>query len=67
MELEEKLSVAAVSESILYSGSEVIVIAAGKTLTIETTPAGVEVLSVEVPAGKSWSVRVGISVVETNA
>ncbi len=37
-------------------GDGVYAVVAGKTLTIETSPAGVEILSEEVPAGKQWEV-----------
>ncbi len=41
-----------------------IVITAGQTLTIETSPAGVEVLSVVVPVGKQWTTTIHVSIDE---
>jgi hypothetical protein len=48
------------------SGVETVVIPAGKTLRIETTPSGEEILSVEVPAGKQWTTYLMVGVQETN-
>jgi len=41
------------------------VIPAGKTLKIETTPQGEEILSETVPAGKTWTVSISVSVIES--
>lgn len=46
-------------------GSDEFDMAAGKTLKIETSPAGEEILNEEVPAGKSWHVTISISISET--
>ncbi len=37
---------------------------AGKSVKIETTPGGVEILNVVVPAGKRWEVSFGVDVRE---
>jgi len=37
---------------------------AGKRLKIETSPGGEEILDEEVPAGKSWKIRIAVSVEE---
>ena len=62
MELNETSKPASVSK---YA-SEGFSISAGKTLTIETSPVGEEILSVEVPAGKQWEATITVSIVETN-
>ena len=41
-----------------------LVVAAGQTLVIETSPGGVEVLSAECPAGKTWRVSISVSIDE---
>ena len=40
-------------------------LSAGKTLIIETSPSGQDILSEEVPAGKRWQVTIDVSVIET--
>jgi len=40
---------------------------AGKSLRIETTPQGVEILNAEVPAGKTWTVEMSVLITETDA
>lgn len=62
MELNETSKPASVSK---YA-SEGFSISAGKTLTIETSPVGEDILSVEVPAGKQWEVVLTVSIVETD-
>jgi len=44
-----------------------IEVAAGQSLVIETSPGGGEVLDVECPTGKVWSVRVIVEITETDA
>ena len=61
IELSEKV----VTAKTVYDGDDSFVLAAGKTLTIETSPDGDEVYSAEVPAGKSWSVTVYLKIEET--
>ena len=48
-------------------GSVDFSLAAGKTLSIETSPNGEEILNLTVPAGKSWAVSVSVSIHETVA
>lgn len=48
-----------------YDGMGTFVIPAGKTLKIETTPHGEEILSETVPAGKTWTVSISVSVIES--
>jgi len=62
MELNETSRPATISK---YA-SEGFVIPAGKTLLIETSPQGEDILSVEVPAGKQWEVVLTVSIVETD-
>ena len=40
---------------------------AGKSLKIETSPYGEEVLDVEVPVGKAWYVEISVLITETDA
>jgi len=61
MELQNK-SQAAVTK---YSGRDTIIVPTGKTLKIETSPQGEEILSVEVPAGKTWEVDISIGISES--
>ncbi len=43
-----------------------VIVSAGQTIKIETTPGGVEILNVVVPAGKQWSLNVSVDVRETD-
>ena len=45
---------------------DTFVVTAGKTLAIETSPAGDEILSEVVPAGKTWSVSIIVDITETD-
>lgn len=47
-------------------GCQTFTMAAGKSLKIETSPEGEEILDVEVPAGKAWVATVNVHVVETD-
>ena len=52
---------------LIKSGDEEgISIPPGKTLKIETTPGGEEVLAVMCPPGKMWSARIIVEITETN-
>lgn len=53
--------------ALVSRASEIVEMAAGKTLKIETSPSGEEILDVTVPAGKKWSVGIVVSVEETDA
>lgn len=56
-----------VSARTLKRGEDNFVLPAGKTLKIETTPAGEEILQAEVPTGKKWAVSIIVNIVETDA
>jgi len=64
MELRESNIPASNFKSGSQSG---LVIPAGKKLTIETSPQGDEILDIECPAGKVWTARIIVEIVETNA
>ena len=46
-------------------GTTEVVMAAGKRLKIETSPAGEEILNVLCATGKRWVVRVDVQIIET--
>jgi len=48
-------------------GSYTFDVPVGKTLKIETSPQGLDVLIEAVPAGKTWSVTVTVEIQETTA
>ena len=54
-------------ENTLITGQEIIDIPAGKTLKIETSPQGEDILNITVPEGKKWVATINISIVETDA
>lgn len=62
-----ELSETNVSACKVMSGGEIENLAAGKTIKIETSPEGEEILEETVPAGKAWEVRIYISITETDA
>ncbi len=43
-----------------------VVVAAGKSIVIETTPGGLDICNETVPAGKVWTVSIGVNIVETD-
>jgi len=47
-------------------GSDEIACPAGRSLKVETSPAGSELLSEECPAGKAWTVRVHVEIIEVD-
>jgi len=49
----------------LLTGRHKITIPAGKSLKIETSPDGEDILNAEVPTGKTWDVILIIEIVET--
>jgi len=61
-----QLSESVVHTHVKRSGTEEVVLPAGTTLKIETSPGGTEILNVEVPAGKEWSACLMVSVDETD-
>ena len=60
-----KVSFPAIPAKSNYSGSGEVVVDSGKHLKIETTPGGLDILDVVVPEGKTWKVRIDISIEET--
>lgn len=57
----------AVAERIVYTGQAGgIAVEAGKTLTIESSPGGEDILSVEVPTGKRWIVYIKVDIQESD-
>ena len=55
------------SAGTIKAGHEAVAVSAGKSLKIETSPDGEEVLNAECPAGKAWSVQVDVTITETDA
>ena len=49
-----------------YNGSTTLNINSGKSLKIETTPQGDEILNIAVPSGKKWKVSLKVHITETN-
>ena len=47
------------------TGNDTFTVAAGKHLIVETSPQGDEILDVEVPAGKTWTVTVNVYIQES--
>lgn len=47
-------------------GTDEVACPAGRSLRVETTPAGSELLDEECPAGKAWVVRVSVEIIETD-
>ncbi len=50
----------------LHGEESSLVIGAGKTLRIETSPGGGEVLGAVVPTGKVWTVTISVDIDETD-
>ena len=50
--------------STVMEDSETFSVAAGQSLKVETSPGGDDILDVECPAGKAWSVDITITVRE---
>jgi len=48
------------------SGADEFELAAGKTLKIETSPDGDEILEITVPRGKKHNVKIEITIIETD-
>lgn len=49
-----------------YSGSTVLNMNSGKSLKIETSPRGIEILDMQVPLGKQWKVLLKLHITETD-
>jgi len=50
---------------LLRTGRQELEIPAGKSLKIETSPDGEDILNAEVPAGKTWKTIIIVEIVET--
>jgi len=65
MELTRRLVSAKAIEQ--ATGSETLIVVAGQSLKIETSPMGEEILDEECPIGKVWSITVGVVINEADA
>ena len=64
MELIDK----SIPAQVLKMGSQTInPLVYGKILKIETSPGGMDILSIAVPAGKQWKVIINVDIYESNA
>lgn len=61
------VTVSARASANFSQGSVDFSLATGKTLKIETSPNGEEILDLTVPVGKSWDVSISVSINETDA
>jgi len=50
-----------------YTGRGVYSATTGKSLKIETSPGGEDILDVEVPTGKVWEISISLSITESDA
>ena len=66
MEIVVQTVIPAVGAATLYSGSTTFDIDANKTLKIETSPDGEDILDSTVPVGKKWKVSIKVSITETD-
>ena len=66
MELAVIGSIPANAERTISQGSQVVSVSAGQSLKIETSPDGIEIIDVQCPEGKLWSVTVSVTVSETS-
>ena len=64
MELNETVEAARVMKRGYQSG---IACGEGKSITIETSPGGDEILDAECPEGKTWTISVNICIEEMDA
>ena len=53
--------------TVIKKGHEVVNLSAGKSIKIETSPQGDELLNAMVPSGKEWAVSVWVTIHETDA
>lgn len=49
----------------MYGSDYISDIAAGKTITIETSPQGQDILNVTVPEGEKWDLKIVIDIIST--
>jgi len=47
-------------------GTDEVACPAGRSLKIETSPGGEEILDEECPVGKAWVARVSVEIIETD-
>ena len=67
MDIETIGTIPAQTAGLIKAGHETVALAAGTSMKIETSPNGVEILDVECPAGKAWSVKLDVTITETDA
>lgn len=67
MDLATVGTIEASGAKLLKQGSDSFAVTAGQRVTIETSPGGSEVLDVEVPAGKAWTVSISVTIQEADA
>jgi len=61
------LTTRTIPEQVIKSGSEdALEVVAGKSLKIETSPDGIDILDEEVPAGKVWVVTISVQIKESD-
>ena len=48
------------------AGSQSFDVTAGQTLKMETSPQGIDVLNLDVPAGKKWRVEINVQITESD-
>ena len=60
------LSAQEITAQDVYTGDDTFALAAGKTITIETSPNGDELYSGTVPEGKAWNITIFLKIVETD-
>ena len=51
----------------MKAGHETVAVTAGQSLKIEATPDGDEFLDIACPRGKAWSVKLDVTITETDA
>lgn len=62
-----ELSEDSVSARKIMVGDDTFTVSAGKSLKVETSPAGEDLLDEECPAGKSWECTIFVRITETDA
>jgi|TARA_Y100000310_G_scaffold44408_1_gene41473 hypothetical protein len=61
------MELTAIGHKLEKSGNTEFSAAAGKTVKIETSPGGEDILSATVPAGKVWAAHVTVYIEESDA
>jgi len=67
MDIETVGTIPAQTAGLIKAGHETIAVAVGQSLKIETSQDGAEFLNIECPAGKAWSVKLDVTITETDA